>query len=156
MLPQSDYNVIASGDNGHDAEAGYNLVTGLGTPVANLLVPDLVAYSVPGTSYSGATVAPLLDASLVDSGSSDSGPIDVFSVFDSITVNHAGLGQKHSDVMIDSSFEHASTVGVQPVASNTIAIVDRVIEITTDESLHQMLIGDLAFELVSNGLRRKW
>ena len=29
------------------AGAGYNLVTGLGTPVANLLVPDLVAYQGP-------------------------------------------------------------------------------------------------------------
>ena len=30
------------------ATAGYNLVTGLGTPVANLLVPDLIAYQGPG------------------------------------------------------------------------------------------------------------
>ena len=43
-LPQSDYNVITSGTNGYSAGAGYNLVTGLGTPVANLLVSDLVAY----------------------------------------------------------------------------------------------------------------
>ncbi len=155
MLPQSDYNVISSGNNGFTANAGYNLVTGLGTPVANLLVPDLVAYSGPGTSYSGATVAPLLDASLVDAGSSDSGPIDVFSVFDSITMSHDGLGQKHSAVVIKSSFEHALTVGVRPVASNAIAIVDRVIEVTTDESPHEMLIGDLAFEQVSNGTRRR-
>ena len=38
---------------------GYNLVTGLGTPVANLLVPDLVAYQGPGTTYAGPTVGPL-------------------------------------------------------------------------------------------------
>ena len=53
MLPQSDYNVITSGNNGYAAGAGYNLVTGLGTPVANLLVPDLIAYQGPGTSYAG-------------------------------------------------------------------------------------------------------
>ena len=52
-LPQSDYNVITSGFNGYTANAGYNLVTGLGTPVANLLVPDLVAYQGPGTFVSG-------------------------------------------------------------------------------------------------------
>jgi subtilase family serine protease len=45
MLPQSDFNTIDSGTNGYSAGAGYNLVTGLGTPVANLLVPDL---GVPG------------------------------------------------------------------------------------------------------------
>ena len=59
MLPKSDYNVISSGTNGFTAGAGYKLVTGLGTPVANLLVPDLIAYQGPGTSYSGSTVTPL-------------------------------------------------------------------------------------------------
>ncbi len=34
VLPQSDYNVMTSGNNGYAALAGYNLVTGLGTPVA--------------------------------------------------------------------------------------------------------------------------
>ena len=61
-LPQSDYNVITSGNNGYTAGAGYNLVTGLGTPVANLLVPDLIAYQGPGTTYAGPTVGPLQDA----------------------------------------------------------------------------------------------
>ena len=44
-LPQSDYNVIAGGNNGYAAQAGYNLVTGLGTPVANLarLRPGVVS-----------------------------------------------------------------------------------------------------------------
>ena len=37
-------------------------MTGLGTPVANLLVPDLVAYQGPGTTYAGPTVGPLQDA----------------------------------------------------------------------------------------------
>ncbi len=86
MLPQSDYNTIASGSNGYMSGAGYNLVTGLGTPVANLLVPDLVAYQGPGTSYSGATVARLQDAGLVSTGTSNGGPMDVFSVFDSLMV----------------------------------------------------------------------
>ena len=90
-LPQSDYNVITSGTNGYSAGAGYNLVTGLGTPVANLLVPDLIAYQGPGTTYSGPTVAPLQNAGLVNTGTSDGGPMDVFSVFDSLTVTSVGL-----------------------------------------------------------------
>ena len=65
-LPQSDYNVITSGFNGYTANAGYNLVTGLGTPVANLLVGDLVDYQGPGTVYSGPTVGALQDATLVE------------------------------------------------------------------------------------------
>ena len=79
--------------------AGYNLVTGLGTPVANLLVPDLVAYQGPGTTYAGPTVGPLQDAGLVNTGTSDGGPMDVFSVFDALTVTSNGLGDAQGQVL---------------------------------------------------------
>ena len=85
-LPQSDYNVITSGSNGYSAASGYNLVTGLGTPVANLLVADLVAYQGPDTSYAGPTVAALQSAELVNSEASAGASGDVFSVFDSFTL----------------------------------------------------------------------
>jgi hypothetical protein len=93
-LPQSDYNRITSGSNGYSAGAGYNLVTGLGTPVANLLVSDLVTYQRPGTSYSGPTVGPLQNATLDGNWTGSGGPINVFSVFDSFTV--AGFGINHT------------------------------------------------------------
>ncbi len=57
--PESDYNQIDSGSNGYDAGSGYNLVTGLGTPVANLLVSDLAAYQGHARTYAGPTVGPL-------------------------------------------------------------------------------------------------
>ena len=98
MLPQTDYNMIASGNNGYSAGAGYNLVTGLGTPVANQLVPDLIAYHGTGTAYSGPTVAPMQNAGLVNTGTSDGGPMDVFSVFDSLTVTGNGLGDARGQV----------------------------------------------------------
>ena len=45
-VPLADFNDITSGSNGaYNAGGGYDLVTGLGSPVANLLVPDLAAYS---------------------------------------------------------------------------------------------------------------
>ena len=45
-MSPSDFNSITSGTNGgFTATAGYNMVTGLGTPVANLMVPDLIAYN---------------------------------------------------------------------------------------------------------------
>jgi hypothetical protein len=90
MLPQSDYNVISSGSNGYSADSGYNLVTGLGTPVANLLVPDLVAYQGSATTYAGPTVGPLQDATLGDTGTGGGGPIDVFSVFDALAARGDG------------------------------------------------------------------
>jgi hypothetical protein len=90
-LPQRDYNTVTGGSNGYSAAAGYNPVTGLGTPVANLLVSDLVAYQGPGTSYSGPTVGPLQNATLDGNWTGSGGPINVFSVFDSFTVTGVGI-----------------------------------------------------------------
>jgi subtilase family serine protease len=42
-LPASDFHDITSGYNGTNAQPGYDQVTGRGSPVANLLVPDLVS-----------------------------------------------------------------------------------------------------------------
>jgi len=45
-LPGSDFHDITTGGNGtYNAGVGYDLVTGLGSPVANLLVPALAGYS---------------------------------------------------------------------------------------------------------------
>ncbi len=47
-LPSTDFHDITSGSNGgYNAGPGYDEVTGLGTPVANLLVPDLASYGMP-------------------------------------------------------------------------------------------------------------
>jgi hypothetical protein len=45
-LPSSDFHQITFGDNGNDAGAGYNMVTGLGSPRANVLIPQLAAYGL--------------------------------------------------------------------------------------------------------------
>jgi subtilase family serine protease len=55
-VPSSDFHDVTSGGNGtYSATAGYDLVTGLGSPVANKLVVDLAASS--GASSSAATSA---------------------------------------------------------------------------------------------------
>ncbi len=55
-LPESDFHEILSGNNGFQAGFGYNLVTGLGSPRANLVVAGLVA-AFPGAGGSDATSA---------------------------------------------------------------------------------------------------
>ena len=55
-LPQSDFHEILSGNNGFQAGPGYNLVTGLGSPQANLVVAGLVA-AFPGSDGSDAISA---------------------------------------------------------------------------------------------------
>ncbi|HEX5271087.1 MAG TPA: hypothetical protein VFW33_11390, partial [Gemmataceae bacterium] len=67
-LPQSDYHAITGGNNGYAAGPGYNLVAGLGTPVADRLVADLVAYA--GGPASPTPVAPIAASGLVYGGGS--------------------------------------------------------------------------------------
>jgi hypothetical protein len=43
-LSSSDFHDVVSGSNGNPARAGYDLATGRGTPVGNLLIADLVSY----------------------------------------------------------------------------------------------------------------
>ncbi|MFI5259428.1 MAG: S8 family serine peptidase, partial [Candidatus Limnocylindrales bacterium] len=120
-LPQSDYNVIASGTNGYSANPGYNLVTGLGTPVANRLVPDLVAYQGPATTYTGAAVGPLQDANLVNTGASAGGPINVFSVFDSLTITSNGPGYPRNQ-SVSSDLSSPAIVMPAAIVSNRASI----------------------------------
>ncbi len=42
-LPSSDFHDITQGNNGYPAGPGYDLVTGLGSPKGNLLIPELAA-----------------------------------------------------------------------------------------------------------------
>ena len=122
MLPQSDYNVIASGTNGYSAEAGYNLVTGLGTPVANLLVPDLWPIMDLARRTPARPSAPCSTAGLVNTGTSGGGTMDVFSVFDFLRVTSNGLGDAQGQVLsagLGSPRYQALAPGVSNVTSTS-------------------------------------
>jgi hypothetical protein len=57
-LPSADFHDVTSGNNGtYSAAVGYDLVTGRGSPIANLLVPDLAGIPKAPT----ATIAPPSD-----------------------------------------------------------------------------------------------
>ncbi len=45
-LPSTDFHSIMSGYNGVTPTSGYDELTGLGTPIANRLIPDLVSYGL--------------------------------------------------------------------------------------------------------------
>ena len=133
MLPQSDYHVISSGSNGYTANPGYNLVTGLGTPKANLLVPDLVAYHGPGTIYAGPTVGPLQDATFVDPGASGGGGSDALSAFGSITVTNQGPGWAQDSGPHAHLNHSARRSGTHPLVAGSFRRVDSSIN-TADAS----------------------
>ena len=84
-LPETAFNKIGSGSNGSSAAAGGNLATGLGSPVANLLVPDLIAYHEPGTASNRPAVAALQNATVARGAS-----INAFNVFSALTATGSG------------------------------------------------------------------
>jgi subtilisin-like proprotein convertase family protein len=49
-LPASDFHDVTTGNNGHAAGAGYDLVTGRGTPTANLVANGLIDATSPPVS----------------------------------------------------------------------------------------------------------
>ena len=59
----ADFHDITTGNNGFPAGAGYDQVTGIGSPIANLLVPDLASSTVVTT-----TDDPRLQRESVDPG----------------------------------------------------------------------------------------
>ena len=156
MLPQSDYNVITSGNHGYSAGAGFRLVTGLGTPVANLLVPDLIAYKGPSTSYSRPTVALLQNAGLVNTGTSDGGPIDVFSVFDALTVTGNGFGDAQ-DQGPTFDLSNATTapgfVGRMPVSpQTTVGLTVGTVSTSAPLGMMPLWLAGTVFTPISTGL----
>ena len=91
-LSQIDYHVIASRANGgYSTAPNYNLVTGLGTPVANLLVPDLVADNFPATDRVAAGAAHLVSWST--SGATAGRLTNAITVFDAVMM---GVNDVHS------------------------------------------------------------
>jgi len=54
-LPSSDFHDITTGFNGYSASPGYDLVTGLGTPKANLLVAGLLSANGVSSGTTGAS-----------------------------------------------------------------------------------------------------
>lgn len=71
-LPSTDFHDITSGSNGYSAGPGYDLVTGRGSPIANLIVDGLAgATSTPSPSPtpppSSSLAAPVVTASAVSS-----------------------------------------------------------------------------------------
>jgi Bacterial Ig domain len=88
-LPSSDFHDVTSGSNGtYSAGVGYDLVTGLGTPIANKLVPALAGYGTTapsvgapaalnafwnaGNAYNGALAPPFSVTDPFSAGNPDS------------------------------------------------------------------------------------
>jgi len=140
-LPLSDFHDITSGNNGFAAGPGYDVVTGIGTPVANLLIPDLVGTSIDYTVPTAGSPHQLVlrkdgaNVELLDNGVvvatqpvstiSDVNITDPNSSNDSLTVDYAFDGIFAAQVDFDhtvSSGYDTVTVNAPNGPSNTISV----------------------------------
>jgi subtilase family serine protease len=79
-LPAADFHDITSGNNGFAAGPGYDLVTGRGTPIAPLLIPDLAGVSsFVGSQAHFHPFRYIVDATLPSDGSVVKGNITIIN-----------------------------------------------------------------------------
>ncbi len=93
QLPASSFHDITTGNNGFAAAAGYDLVTGLGTPKVQAVVGGLIGSSISGTVFADAN----------SNGMQDPGEIGLpgVTVFDDL--NSDGVLQTASSASFDST-----------------------------------------------------
>jgi hypothetical protein len=73
-LPSTAFHDIIGGNNGFAATSGYDLVTGRGTPIASVLIPDMVGtpshlvfHVQPATTIAGVAISPSVIVYIEDS-----------------------------------------------------------------------------------------
>jgi hypothetical protein len=126
-LPATDFHDITTGNNGYAAGVGYDLVTGRGTPIANLLVPDLAALKpvVVSSTPTGVSTSQVSSVTFTFSESMDTTSFSVAADVDSF------VGPGGASVL-------SSITGFSWTNSTTLRVN---FSATTAQGLYQMTIG---------------
>jgi len=113
-LPSSDFHDITTGSNGtYSAGPGYDLVTGLGTPIANLLVPALAGYgSTQPPTVSAPSTASLTENGSLTFSSANGNAISVADASAGTNTDSLALSVSHGTLTL------ASTSGLSFTGSN--------------------------------------
>jgi hypothetical protein len=120
-LSKSDFHDVTSGSDGQKATAGYDLASGLGTPLANLVIRDLVSFSGSTNFSLQAQPAPrslfdllsLFGFRAEDAGDGSAGSSDLSSV-DGLFAQPSGVGLGGGTSLSLVPSATGSTVGVLP------------------------------------------
>lgn len=115
-LPSSDFHSITTGFNGYDATSGYNLVTGLGTPIANLMIDGILAANGVAEGSAASPVTALTPTSHVSATSSR---FDVTSSSTSATGSSSGASSIAglSSTALAASTTSSGTFGLQALVT---------------------------------------
>ena len=116
-LPASDFHDITTGSNGFSAGTGYDLVTGRGSPIVNLLAPALAgttvstsspiigSFTVSPTSVTAGTSVTLTASNVTDTGSTITG---VTFYRESNTTSGLQIGTG-GDTLLTGTITHSGT-----------------------------------------------
>jgi subtilisin-like proprotein convertase family protein len=148
QLPASDFHDITSGNNGYAAGPGYDLVTGLGTPIANKLIYDLVSGGSGIGSIAGTVFEDTNNNLVLDSGDVPLQGVEVYldansnGVFDPATSVTASSGTINKAIPDNKSSGVTTTLAFSGIAA-PIADVTVTLNIThtRDSDLTVYLIG---------------
>ncbi len=135
-LAGADFHDVTTGSNGYKAGVGYDAVTGRGSPVANLVIRDLVAYgaataasstNVGGTTTSHVFVGGAISAvgGLGDDSPAMGGTTDLPTV--------ARFGEQAASTLSDS-LTNATVIGARLPMTESIRMAWNATALTDDQS----------------------
>jgi subtilase family serine protease len=146
QLPASDFHDITSGNNGFAATAGYDMVTGIGSPLANLVVQGLVGVS---TTISGTVFVDTNGNGVQDSGESGQAGVTVYD-----DINNNGV----YDPILQTSYSSANVPVSIPTRStnvpSTLAITDfsgTIVDLNVTLNISDSSDSSITITLVSPG-----
>jgi subtilisin-like proprotein convertase family protein len=113
-LPGADFHDVITGSNGYSAGPGYDLVTGRGSPIANLLIPDLAGVaSISGTVYQDTN-----SNGSIDAADAPMAGVTVFLDANNNGVIDAGSSASFASTNVPKSIPDNNSTG----ASSTLAV----------------------------------
>jgi subtilase family serine protease len=120
-LPGGSYTDVTTGANGDfSAGAGYDVVTGLGSPVANVLVPSLVSYA---GAVNTPTTPPTYLAGYVptaSSGDGSGGGSANFAVFSLMTTSSQAAATSNAPHMAAPTTDTLANVSANPLSHGAV------------------------------------
>ncbi|HET6328177.1 MAG TPA: hypothetical protein VFG04_26065 [Planctomycetaceae bacterium] len=121
-LPSTDFHDITVGNNGtYSAGTGYDLVTGRGTPIANLVVPALAGYGTTAPSVSAPATASVAENTPFSFSTSGGNGISTTDPFSAGNVDSLTLSAAHGTVTLSTTTGLIFTSGTNSSATFTVS-----------------------------------
>ncbi|HTQ37775.1 MAG TPA: proprotein convertase P-domain-containing protein [Pirellulales bacterium] len=141
QLPSTDFHDITSGNNGFAAAAGYDLVTGLGSPKANLVVAGLLGSSISGTVYNDAN-----SNGVQNSGETGMSGVTVFDDVDDNGVFDPAVQATYASTNVPVTIPDVTTITSTEKISGIVGAID---DLNVEVNITHTYDSDLVITLIS-------